>query len=211
MDWLQDANVIYLLLMAGLWVSATGTYIPGTGIAEFAGAALLLGTLYLLSALAVNWLALLALIAGAALFFLLPLFKSEWEPLALGGLAAQVAASFFLFADASVSPALIALGGVLAWLYHRGILRAILRQQSELSSTQKDEFLVGARGRVMGAIEDRLTVHVNGELWTARSPTRLETGAEVVVTRQDGLELQVEKAKRSALAEDKPGQDSARS
>lgn len=211
MDWLQDANVIYLLLMAGLWVSATGTYIPGTGIAEFAGAALLLGTLYLLSALAVNWIALLALIAGAALFFLLPLFKSEWEPLALAGLAAQVAASFFLFADASVSPALIALGGVLAWLYHRGILRAILRQQSELSSTQKDEFLVGARGRVMGAIEDRLTVHVNGELWTARSPTRLETGAEVVVTRQDGLELQVEKAKRSALAEDKPGQDSARS
>ena len=198
MDMFQDPNFIYLLFMAGLWVSATGTYIPGTGLAEFAGAALILGTLYLLSALAVNWIALVAIVVGAALFFLLPLLKSEWEPIALGGLALQAAASFFLFADAAVSPLLIALGVALAWLYHRGILRAILRQQRELSSTQKDEFLVGARGRVMGTMDDRLTVHVKGELWTARSRTRLESGAEVVVTQQDGLELQVEKAKRSA-------------
>ncbi len=201
MDMLQDPNLIYLLLMAGLWVSATGTYIPGTGVAEFAGAALILGTLYLLSALAVNWIAVVAIIVGAALFFLLPLLKSEWEPFAIGGLVVQVAASFFLFADVSVSPALIVLGVVLAWLYHRSILRAILRQQRELSSTQKDEFLVGARGRVMGTMEDRLTVHVNGELWTARSRSRLESGAEVVVTQRDGLELQVEKAKRSASDE----------
>ncbi len=194
----QDPNLIYLLLMAGLWVSATGTYIPGTGIAEFAGAALILGTLYLLSALAVNWIAVVAIVVGAALFFLLPLLKPQWEHFALGGLAAQGIASFFLFADGSVSPVLIVLGVALAWLYHRGILRAILRQQRELSSTQKDAFLVGARGRVMGALEDRITVHVKGELWTARSRTRLESGAEVVVTQQDGLELQVEKAKRSA-------------
>ncbi len=198
MEMLQDPNLIYLLLMAGLWVSATGTYIPGTGLAEFAGAALILGTLYLLSALAVNWIAVVAIVVGAALFFLLPLLKSGWEPFALGGLAAQGIASFFLFADGSVSPVLIVLGVALAWLYHRGILRAILRQQRELSSTQKDAFLVGARGRVMGTMEDRLTVHVNGELWTARSRTRLESGAEVVVTQQDGLELQVEKPKRSA-------------
>ena len=95
--------------------------------------------------------------------------KVGLEQVAIGGLVVQVAASFFLFADASVSPVLIVLGVVLAWLYHRGILRAILRQQRELSSTQKDEFLVGARGRVMGTMEDRLTVHVQGELWTARS------------------------------------------
>ena len=198
MEMFQDPNLIYLFLMAGLWVSATGTYIPGTGLAEFTGAALILGTLYLLSALAVNWIAVVAIVVGAALFFLLPLLKPQWEHFALGGLALQAAASFFLFADGSVSPVLIVLGVALAWLYHRGILRAILRQQRELSSTQKDAFLVGARGRVMGALEDRLTVHVKGELWTARSRTRLESGAEVVITQQDGLELQVEKAKRSA-------------
>lgn len=198
MEFLQSANVVYLLLMAGLWVSATGTYIPGTGVAEAAGAALLIGTLYLLSTLAVNWLAVIALVVGAGVFFLLPLLKSEWEPFAIAGLALQAVASFALFATEQVSPFLIGLAVLLAWLYHRGILRSILRQQRELSSTQKDEFLVGERGRVMGAIEGRGTVQVHGELWTARSRTRLESGTEIVVTQQEGLELHVEKAKREA-------------
>ena len=69
-------------------------------------------------------------------------------------------------------------------------------QQRTLSSTQKDAFLVGERGRVVAEIEDRGTVQVHGELWTARSRSRLESGTEVVVTQQDGLELHVEKAKR---------------
>ena len=196
MEFLQDPNVIYLLLMAGLWISATGTYIPGTGIAEVAGAGLILGTVYLMSLLAANWLAVIALVAGASLFFLLPLLKAEWEHFAIGGLALQAIASFFLFAEASVSPLLIAVGILLAWGYHRTILRSILKQQRELSSTQKDEFLVGSHGRVMATIEDRGTVQVKGELWTARSKSRLESGTEIVVTQQDGLELRVEKAKR---------------
>ncbi|MCY3573965.1 MAG: hypothetical protein OXG92_14430 [Chloroflexi bacterium] len=193
---LSDANFVYFLLMAGMWVSATGTYIPGTGVAEVLGIALIGGALYLMSLLAVNWLALLALVAGASLFFLLPLLKSEWEPLAIAGLAIQALASFFLFNDTAVSPLFIAVGVVLAFAYHRGILRSILQQQRELSSTQKDEFLVGARGRVMAAIEERGTVQVKGELWTARSRMRLEPGTEIVVTQQEGLELHVEKAKR---------------
>ena len=196
MEFLTDPNVIYLLMMAGLWISATGTYIPGTGVAEITGAGLILGTLYLLSLLATNWIAVVALVAGASLFFLLPLFKSEWENLAIGGLAVQAVASFFLFAGASVSPLIIAVGVLLAWGYHRSILRSILRQRQELSSTQKDAFMVGARGRVMADIEDRGTVQVRGELWTARSRLRLESGTEIVVTQQDGLELHVEKAKR---------------
>ncbi len=196
MELFQDPNVVYLLLMAGLWVSATGTYIPGTGVAEIAGAGLILGTVYLMSLLATNWVALIALVVGAALFFLLPLLKSDWAVFAKAGLALQALASFFLFSGAAVSPLLIALGVLLAWFYHRNILQSILKQQRELSSTQKDEFLVGERGRVMASIDERGTVQVNGELWTARSRSRLESGTEIVVTRQDGLELHVEKAKR---------------
>ncbi len=196
MEFLQDPNIIYLLLMAGLWISAIGAYIPGTGVAEIAGAGLILGTVYLMSLLATNWLAAIALVAGASLFFLLPLLKAEWEKFAIGGLALQAVASFALFAEASISPILIALSVLVAWVYHRTILRSVLQQQRSLSSTQKDEFLVGARGRVMATIEDRGTVQVKGELWTARSRRRLESGTEIVVTQQDGLELQVEKAKR---------------
>ncbi|MDE2750011.1 MAG: hypothetical protein OXI34_13705 [Chloroflexota bacterium] len=198
MEFLTDPNVIYLLLMAGLWISATGTYIPGTGVAEIAGAALILGTLFLLAQVATNWIAVIALVIGASLFFLLPLLKSEWERFAIGGLALQAVASFFLFNEGAVSALWIAVGVLVAWAYHRTILRRVVEQQRTLSSTQKDAFLVGERGRVVAEIEDRGTVQVHGELWTARSRSRLESGDEIVVTGQDGLELQVEKAKRLA-------------
>jgi len=196
MEFLTDPNVIYLLLMAGLWISATGTYIPGTGVAEIAGATLILGTLFLLAQVATNWIAVIALVIGASLFFLLPLLKSEWERFAIGGLALQAVASFFLFNEGAVSALWIAVGVLVAWAYHRTILRRVVEQQRTLSSTQKDAFLVGERGRVVAEIEDRGTVQVHGELWTARSRSRLESGDEIVVTGQDGLELQVEKAKR---------------
>ena len=63
-----------------------------------------------MSLVATNWLAVIALVAGASLFFLLPLLKAEWEPFALAGLAVQAVASFFLFAEASVSPLFIVVG-----------------------------------------------------------------------------------------------------
>jgi membrane-bound serine protease (ClpP class) len=201
MNILQDPtlispNIIYLLLMVGLWLSATGTYIPGTGIIEISGAGLILLTLYLLTLVSTNWVALVLVIVGALVFFMLPLFKPEWIRIAEGGLVVQAVASFLLFSDSTVSPVLILTGVLLAWFYHRTILKAILKQHHQLSSTQKDAFLVGAQGRVVAPIDNQGTVHVKGELWTARSTSRLESGTDVVVTEQDGLELKVEKLKR---------------
>ena len=196
MEFLQDPNVIYLLLMAGLWISATGTYIPGhrgggdrwrrldprnAVLVEPGGDQLDRGD---------------RVGGGGVALLLAAAVQIRMGEFAIGGLVLQAVASFFLFAEASVSPVLIAVGVLLAFAYHRGILRSILKERQQLSSTQKDEFLVGERGRVMATIEDRGTVHVRGELWTARSRLRLESGTEIVVTQQDGLELHVEKAKR---------------
>jgi len=204
MEILQDPtlispNLVYLLLMAGLWLGATGTYIPGTGIVEVAGAGLLLLTLYLMTLVATNWIALAVLVIGASVFFLLPLLKPEWIRLAQAGLIVQAVSSFFLFKDGMVSPVLVVGGVLLAWLYHYTILQSILKHHRELSSTQKDEFLVGAHGRVVSPIEDKGTVQVKGELWTARSIDRLERDTQIVVTEQQGLELHVEKAKRDTI------------
>jgi membrane-bound ClpP family serine protease len=204
MELLQDLtllspNLVYLLLMGGLWLGATGTYIPGTGIVEVAGAGLLMLTLYLMTLMTTNWIALAVLVAGASTFFLLPLLKPEWIRFAQVGLIAQAVSSFFLFQEGTVSPVLIVVGVLMAWLYHYTILQSILKHHRELSSTQKDEFLVGAHGRVVAPIEDKGTVQVKGELWTARSPSRLESGTQIIVTEQQGLELQVEKAKRDTI------------
>ena len=204
MEFLQDPtlispNLVYLLLMVGLWLGATGTYIPGTGIVEVVGLGLMILTLYLMTLLATNWLALIILVIGAVAFFVLPLLKPEWIRLAQAGLVVQAVSSFFLFDNMMVSPVLVGVGVLVAWLYHATILQSILKQHRELSSTQKDQFLVGAHGRVVAPIEDKGTVQVKGELWTARSSSRLERGTPIIVTEQQGLELHVEKAKRDTI------------
>ncbi len=58
--------------------------------------------------------------------------------------------------------------------------------------------LVGMHGRVVSPLDPTGTVRVNGELWTARSTDRIDSGAAVVVTGREGLELIVEKAKRDS-------------
>ena len=57
---LLDPNVVYLMLLLGLWASALAIYIPGTGLWEVIALAILAGALYLLSTLPTNWLAVLA-------------------------------------------------------------------------------------------------------------------------------------------------------
>lgn len=194
-----NPNIVYVVLMAGLWLSATGTYIPGTGIVEIGGAVLLVGALYLMTLVATNWIALILLVLGASIFFLLPLLKPNLVRIAEAGLVMQGLSALFLFQDPAVSPVLIIISVLMAWFYHRTILKSILEQHRGLSSTQKDEFLVGARGRIASPVDPVGTVHVKGEMWSARSHSRLESGTEVVVTEQNGLELKVEKAKREQV------------
>jgi membrane-bound ClpP family serine protease len=193
---LINSNLVYVILMAGLWLSATGTYIPGTGIVEISGGLLLVGGLVAMSLMPTNWIAVIVLVLGASVFFLLPLLKPQLMRIAEVGLLVQGIASLFLFTGEAVSPVLVAIMVLLAWLYHHNVLAPLLKEQHQLSFTQKEAFLVGRRGRVVAPVDPKGTVQVKGELWTARSHSRLESGTEVVVIEQNGLELEVEKAKR---------------
>ncbi len=56
------------------------------------------------------------------------------------------------------------------------------------------EEMIGKTAMVVGALEPRGTVFVEGEQWTAISDTdRVEPGEEVIITRVDGLKLYVSK------------------
>jgi membrane protein implicated in regulation of membrane protease activity len=54
------------------------------------------------------------------------------------------------------------------------------------------ETLVGRRAVVVRALAPRGQVKLDGEVWEARAPLEVESGAEVVVTGLDGLVLDVE-------------------
>jgi len=185
-----DPNVIYLVLLAGLWLGATATYVPGTGLAELASLGLM-GVAIVWMAASVQWLALAVLIIGVAIFLMMPLLLPHYSRYAVAGLGLQALGAFFLFPNSAVSPVLIGVTLLASFAYWRLILAPIMRTQSELRHRDQSNPLLGAEGRVTQAIDPVGTVLVNGESWTARSRRPIPAGSLVEVTEQVGLELRV--------------------
>lgn len=193
-----DPNIIYLGLVLGLWMGVTAAYIAGTGLAEVAAFVLLLGSFLALMSMPTNWVAVLVLIIGVSAFLILPLFFPKMAKWAATGLALQAVGGFFLFDGLLVSPILIAITILVAWAYHQYLLMPLLDKKRP---TDYDEAtrIIGARGRVIKMIDPVGMVNVQGETWSARSDDPLPPDTPVVVIGQDGLELQVAKAKRDEI------------
>ena len=194
-----DPNLIYLLLVFGLWAGVTASYVPGTGVAEL----LTLGSLgvaaaYLWQYPTTNWLAVLSLSAGVLSFITFPFLPLRWRDYTLAGLALQALGSWFLFDGALLNPVmLIAILG-LQLLYHRVVLVPVLKRVRDMKGeASRDEQLIGQEGRMTSALEPNAanpfgSVLVNSESWTASSDTTLLEGDPVVVVARQGLRLRVE-------------------
>lgn len=193
---LSDPNVIYLMLVVGLWLGITALYIPGTGVAEIVALVLLGGGVVALTGMPTNWWAIMLLVLGVSGFLLVPFVNPAWAQYAEIGLVFQVLGGLLLFDGLSVSPLLIAVSVAVAVLYHRFALLPVMRVQREMPTTEMS--IIGATGRVVKTLAPVGTVKVDGELWTARSDDPLEPDTPIIVVAKNGLELTVEKAKREA-------------
>lgn len=190
-----DPNVIYLVLLSGLWLAATATYVPGTGLAELFSVGLIgVAVVWMLGA-SVQWLALMTLIIGVAFFLVTPLLLPKYSRYAVAGLGLQGLGAVFLFPDNLVSPILIGVTLLASFAYWRLILAPIMRNQTELRERDRANPLLGAEGRVTKSIDPVGTVIINGESWTARSSHPIPVDSLVEVVEQVGLELRV-RAKR---------------
>lgn len=199
---LMDPNLVYFLLMFGLWIGVTAIYIPGTGVMEVVALVTLIGAALLLMAMPTNWLAVLLLVIGVLGFITIPFIERRESILAIGGLALQGIGGLLLFQDRPVSWLLIVpmLGVQLA--YYRLILVPILRQASEHTYADRESLLVGAVGKVVKPLDPIGTVNVNSELWTASSDRKLKAGDEVIVLERRGLQLIVEGVKHKRESEE---------
>jgi membrane-bound serine protease (ClpP class) len=191
-----NPTILYLALLAGLWIAITAAHIGGTGVLELASLVVLGGCIYVLTLMPTNWLALLLLVMGAAAFIVLPYLASKYAHLAELGLVLQAIGGFFLFTNQTVSPVIIAATIFVSWLYNRFVLLPILRAHHRPSDYDDATDVVGERGRVVQALSPVGTVFINGENWSARSDPHLPVGTEIIVMGKRGLELVVEKAKR---------------
>jgi membrane-bound serine protease (ClpP class) len=182
-------------LLLGLWVGVAAFYIPGTGIMEVLAFGLIGAAMLILLALPTNWLAVFILMFGVATFLLIPLMRPALASYAEVGLVFQAFGGYLLFNPGEVSILLVAATVALSWLYSRYLLVPMLKMNHREASLS-DEYLVGMTGRVVKDLDPIGTVHVNGEMWTARSRVPLKSGTEIEVIEKRGLELIVEKAKR---------------
>jgi membrane-bound serine protease (ClpP class) len=196
-QFVMDPNVIYLILIFGLWVAVTAAYIPGTGAIEVLAFVTLAVSIIVLSSLPTNWGAVLLLALGVVSFLLVPFFSERFAILAQAGLILQAIGGAWLFNGLSVSWLIIAVSIGIALLYHNFVLLPLLRSNRQAKIVFDDSLLVGMVGQVTSgfmASGSRYigTVNVRSEQWTAYSSKPLSVGDEITVIERDGLQLLVE-------------------
>lgn len=199
--WVVDPDIVYIVLVLGLWIGVTAAYLPGTGIPEVLAIVLTVVSIITLTAMPTNWIAAAVLIIGVSAFVILPFAGERYSRYAELGLILQAAGGYLLFPQSPVSPVLIAISVLVAMLYHRLALIPFMRSQRKQTEFDATLEIIGVRGRVVSDLNPVGTVYVNKEMWRARSAEPLSRDAVVIVVAQDGLELIVEKAKHEDTTE----------
>jgi membrane-bound serine protease (ClpP class) len=193
-------NLVYLVLLAGVWLVALSMVAPGTGMIELAAfLALLLAGLGAFQ-LDLNAWSLAVLVVGAVFFGLSVWRRHEAVWLALSASALSIGSAFLFRAPdggPAVNPllAIVASGLTLGyfWLAVRKWLAAARAKPSHDPSA-----VMGQTGEARTALEPTGSVYVGGELWTARADRPLPAGTAVRVIDRDGLMLTVEAVEQSS-------------
>ncbi len=202
-------TVAYLLLCFGaigllLELSSPGVTLPGVvGVLALGSAAVVLGGMPL------SWIGLL-LIGGGLALLILDVFVPSLGLLTVGGLAAFVVGSYVLFDDAAagytVNPVAIWVVTVCLVLFFVFIAGSAIRILRRRPYSGRDS-VVGRLGESRTALAPEGMVFIDGEIWQAHAITLhrsaaapiIPTGAEVIVTRIDGLLLEVRLATSDEL------------
>jgi membrane-bound serine protease (ClpP class) len=200
---LTNPNVIYILLIIGLWAAASTFYVPGTGFLEALAVVCLVLAIAGLTQQPTNVVGL-ALIIAAGVLFVVDL-KVHSVGLTVVAAVALVLGSVFLFpatgapgpgeAEAvRLSPWLIAGVTLVSVGFFAVAVSAVARAQRMTAKVSTAE-VVGRRGRATTPLAPLGTVQIESELWTAVADhdAVIEAGDEVEVVAVDGLRLLVKR------------------
>jgi len=192
---ISNPNIAYILMMIGL----AGLYFelahPGAILPGVVGAISLILAFFAFQTLPVNYAGLL-LIALGIIFFIAEIKVASYGLLSLAGLISLALGSVMLFENVRVSlklmmPTVFLIGGffiAIAFLAFRAY-----RSQPKGGM----EGLVGEAGVVEERIDPVGLIFAHGEYWKATSAEVAEQGEKVRITGSRGLELIVEKEKKT--------------
>ncbi len=198
---ITNPTIAYMLLLAGIWGIILEVFHPGILWPGIGGAICLLVGLYALQMLPVNYAGLALMALGVGLL-VAEVMVPSFGALGIGGVIAFVVGSIMLLNTdvpgygvnlgviGGIAFSGIALLGLVLWLLMRS------RRAHVVSGEQQ---MLDASGEMLEAVRagGEAWARVYGERWRVRSDSDLPAGAEVRVTRRDGLLLWVAPARPS--------------
>jgi len=194
---ITNPNVVYILLIAGVWAVALAITTPGTGVAEAAAVVLLGLALLGLTQLPVNFIGL-ALIFLSLVLYVLEIKATSHGAFLIAGILTLAGGSIFLFRNderaVSVSLGLVAATVLVTAGFFTFALRLALQMRRK-PPLQNPDAVVGTIGEAKTDILKEGTVQVGNELWTAEANELIPAGSKVQVVRRSGLRLIVSRVK----------------
>jgi membrane-bound serine protease (ClpP class) len=196
MSAITDPNIALILLMIGIYGILFEFWSPGAVAPGVVGGICLLIALAALAVLPVNYAGLALLLFGVALM-VAEAFSPGFGIMGLGGIAAFAVGALFLFDPAqsdipiAVSWQVVAGTAVLSAAFFAGVMGFAVRARHRPVRTGAEQ-MIGSTGEVVSWTETTGRVHINGELWEARSQQRLAKGQKIRVISRAGLTLHVE-------------------
>ena len=195
---ISDPNIVYILLMLGIYGLFFELYSPGTIFPGVIGAICLILAFYSMNTLPINY-AGLALIALSVILFILEIKIISHGLLTIGGIVSLLIGSMMLIDPESIletmeiSMELIIFIIVLTTIFFLVIITFGIRAQKKKPVTGT-EGLIGEKGIAISRMQPQGEVQIHGELWNADSlDGSIKKGEEVVVVEIDSLKLKVKK------------------
>ncbi|HJQ27644.1 MAG TPA: nodulation protein NfeD [Blastocatellia bacterium] len=199
---LADPRIAFILFAVGALCVYFEFQHPGAIVPGVVGSVSVVLALYGFHMLPINLTGVLLL--GVALgLFVLEAKVGGFGVLGAGGIAAAVIGALILI-DVRTPELRLPLGLVLAVVVPFAVILIFMLKLAvrarHMKVTTGMAGMIGLHGRAQTAIAPEGTVFVRGELWRARSPMSIAAGEGVRVTEIDGLTLNVEAEKDTAIA-----------
>ncbi len=194
LDYLMDPNIAFILLAVGALALYAEFNHPGAVVPGTVGVVFILLAAFALNLLPTRFAALGLILAAFALFAAEAKFASHGV-LTIGGIALLTLGGLLLV-DSPIPEMRVHLLTALAVSIPLGLITAFLmtiavkaRRNKLVSGAQG---IIGETGIAQTPLSPRGKVFVHGELWDAVSSASVAVGESVVVSRIDGLMLQVD-------------------
>src|SRR5258706_2176459 len=192
---LMDPNISFILLSIGMLALYAEFNNPGAVIPGVVGIVFIVLAIFALNILPTRFAALGMIFAAFALFALEVKYSTHGA-LGIGGTVLMVLGALMLvdgpIPEMRVRPAValsvgIPLAGITIFLMNI----ALRARRSKVTTGVQG--MIGEIGRAQTALAPSGKVFVHGEIWNAVCPAGAEPGDDVIVTKVDGLQLEVQK------------------